>query len=78
MGAQTRTDILPYISIIPVFGYLLRGTSILYSRFMTQSPAQYVERRKDSLGRIRQEAEQELGKKLLHKGHGKSKTAGHQ
>jgi len=22
MGAQTRTDVLPYISLIPVFGYL--------------------------------------------------------
>jgi len=27
MGAQTRTDILPYISIIPVFGYFFRGSS---------------------------------------------------
>ena len=28
MGAQVRTDILPYISLIPVFRYFLRGTSI--------------------------------------------------
>ena len=28
MGAQTRTDILPYMSLIPVFGYFMRGTSI--------------------------------------------------
>ena len=27
MGAQARTDILPYISLIPVFGYFMRGTS---------------------------------------------------
>jgi len=27
MGAQTRTDVLPYISLIPVFGYLWPGTS---------------------------------------------------
>jgi len=27
MGAQTRTDILPYMSLIPVFGYFMRGTS---------------------------------------------------
>jgi len=27
MGAQTSTDVLPYISLIPVFGYLLPGTS---------------------------------------------------
>jgi len=26
-GAQTRTDVLPYISLIPVFGYLWPGTS---------------------------------------------------
>lgn len=29
MGAQTRTDILPYISLIPVFGHLLRGMSMM-------------------------------------------------
>jgi len=29
MGAQTRTDVLPYISLIPVFGYLWPGTSTL-------------------------------------------------
>jgi len=28
MGAQTCTDILQYISLIPVFGYFLPGTSI--------------------------------------------------
>ena len=28
MGAQTRTDVLPYISLIPVFGYLWPRTSI--------------------------------------------------
>jgi len=27
MGAQTCTDVLPYISLIPVFGYLWPGTS---------------------------------------------------
>ena len=27
MGAQICTDILPYISITPVFGYFFRGTS---------------------------------------------------
>ena len=27
LGAQTRTDVLPYISLIPVFGYLWPGTS---------------------------------------------------
>jgi len=27
MGAQTRTDVLPYISLILVFGYLWPGTS---------------------------------------------------
>ena len=27
IGARTRTDILPYISLIPVFGYFMRGTS---------------------------------------------------
>jgi len=35
MGAQTRTDVLPYISLIPVFGYLWPGTSstmVDYSR----------------------------------------------
>ena len=31
MGAQIRTPILPYISLIPVFGYFLRGTSIISS-----------------------------------------------
>jgi len=31
MGAQTRTDILPYMSLIPVFGYFMRGTSIRYA-----------------------------------------------
>jgi len=30
MGAQTRTDVLPYISLIPVFGYLWPGTSIIF------------------------------------------------
>ena len=29
MGAQTRTDVLPYISLIPVFGYLWPGISIV-------------------------------------------------
>jgi len=29
MGAQTRTDVLPYISLIPVFGYLWPGTSTI-------------------------------------------------
>jgi len=31
MGAQTRTDILPYMSLIPVFGYFMRGTSTIIS-----------------------------------------------
>jgi len=34
MGAQTRTDVLPYISLILVFGYLWPGTS---TRFLTRT-----------------------------------------
>jgi len=29
MGAQARTDVLPYISLIPVFGYLWPGASTM-------------------------------------------------
>jgi len=32
MGAQTRTDVLPYISLIPVFGVLIAWDKYLYSR----------------------------------------------
>jgi len=41
MGAQTRTDVLPYISLIPVFGYLWPGTSIKLDVLITIHIAKY-------------------------------------
>jgi len=38
MGAQTRTDVLPYISLIPVFGYLWPGTSMEKNAGMVNKP----------------------------------------